>query len=169
MLALSGKEFAVQRALRAFDAEAYVPLSRKFRRTNRFRREKIRIAYPATPGCVFAGFLPGQERWYEVFTDVPSLYGVLSADGAPIAVEGNRLAEFVHDNRFRFEAAEIERYMRTHYEFKTGDRVRIAEGPFEGHLVDVHEIRGAKAHILIELLGGAQEVAIPLDKLEKAA
>lgn len=169
LFALSGKEFVTQRALRHWDAYAYLPLCRKWRRLNRYRREKVKVAYPAVAGCLFVGFERGRERWFDIFRAVRSIYGILGINGRPITLDGSRLMNFISDNRVQFDAAEEEKFMRTHHEFKIGDRVQIVEGPFDGHIVDVNNITGRNAHILIHILGGKQYVDIPLDKLEKAA
>ena len=166
-LTLSGAEYRAQRALRHWRACGYLPLCRRWRRVNRYARGKTLIAYPAIAGCLFVGFHRGRERWFDVFRSIPSLYGVLGVRGRPVAIDGARLLRFIHDNRFRFDAAEEERFMRTHHEFTIGDRVHIVEGPFAGRVVDVRQIKGRYAHILLDLLGGPQNVEILLDKLEK--
>ncbi|MCR9236177.1 MAG: hypothetical protein NXI17_05855 [Alphaproteobacteria bacterium] len=166
---LSGKEFIAQKLLKRVGAVPYLPLCQKWRRVNRYRREKVRIAYPAIAGSLFLGFERGQENWYEVFQRAPNLYGVLGANGYPVALDGNRLNRFITENKFRFGAADEERFMRTHHEFKIGDRVQIVSGPFDGNIVDVKTIKGSHARILLELFGGTQEVEIGLDNLEKAA
>ncbi len=166
---LSGKEFPAQKVLRHWAACIYLPLCRKWRRLNRYKRDKIKIAYPAVAGCLFVGFERGQESWFDIFRSVNSVYGVLGVNGRPVVLDGSRLAAFVNDNRILFDVAEEEKFMRTYHEFKIGDRVQIVDGPFGGHVVDVRDIKGKNAYILLNLLGGIQNVEISLDKLEKAA
>ena len=164
-----GKEFAVQRMLSRKGLFVYLPLCRKWRRLNRYSRTKVRLAYPAIAGCVFLGVRGHHTAPLEVFRWMGSLRGVIGLCGAPLAISGERLEAFVHDNRFRFEADDSERFMRSNYEFKVGDQVRIVEGPFEGHVVDVRGIRGDQARIWVPLFGTLTETSIALDKMECAA
>jgi len=166
---MAGKEFVTHRMLNRWGAIAYLPLCRKWRRVNRYRREKIKIAYPAIAGCCFLGLRGGQEPWFELFRSVPPLHGVLGLGGHPVAISGDRLEQFLDGNRFRFDADNSEQFMRSNYEFRIGDQVRIAEGPFEGHIVDVRSITGDQARIWLPLFGTRKETPIALDKLEKVA
>ena len=169
LLLRSGHEFVVQRILHSFKAETYLPMCRKWRRVNRFKREKTKIAYPAIPGCIFVSFPSGVEPWFEIFTQIPSLWGVVGLGGNPMALTGHRVSEFVGRNRKRFDVADEQKFMRSNCEFQVGDRVQIVEGPFEGHIVDVRSIKGAKANVLINVFGILQPVGVPVDRLERAA
>lgn len=166
---MTGKEYLTQRMLSNWGASVYLPLCRKWRRLNRYTRDKTKIAYPAVAGSLFVGFERGQERWFDIFRSISSVYGVLGIDGRPVTVDGGRLETFIQENRFRFNVAGEEQFMRTYHEFQIGDRVQIVDGPFDGHIVDVKDIKGRNAYILIDLFGTTQDVAISLDKLEKVA
>lgn len=169
VFALSGQEFAAQKLLRHWGASAYLPLRSKWRRLNRYQRVKERVAYPAIAGSLFVGFPSHEVPWFDIFRSLPSVYGVLGVTGKPVAIPGERLAQFVADNRFKLSAAEEEKHMRTYHEFAVGDRVGVVDGPFAGHVAKVEKIDGSKAHMLIHLLGGIQEMAFPVGSLEKAA
>lgn len=56
----------------------------------------------------------------------------------------------------------------THGTFRVGEKVRITEGPFIDHIVDIKDIRGKSARIVLELFGGPREVSIALEELEAA-
>ncbi len=146
----------------------YLPLYSKWRRVNRFSRNKQRFAFPALPGCLWLGVQKGNETWYELFR-LHLVYGVMSVANRPAGISGERLNRFIVENNRELDVPDVQQFMRSHHEFKTGDKVKIVEGPFDGHLVDVRAIKGGKAKILLELLGGSQEVEIALGKLEKAA
>ena len=165
----SGKEFVTHRIINRACAGAYMPLQRRWRRKNRYCRDKVKIAYAAIPGCLFLGFQQGQERWYALFEQIHSLHAVVGVAGRPAAVTGACLADFLDRNKGRFDVADDERFMASHKEFRIGDRVQIVEGPFDGHIVEVQNINHGKAHILLDLFGTPQNVDIYLDKLEKAA
>ena len=158
----AGREFRVQRILHGWGA-CYLPLCRRWRRVNRYRREKARIADPAIAGCLFMGVERGRERWFDL-KSIDSVHGVLGRNGCPVALDGARLAAFAARNRPRFgeDAPAIP-------DVAAGDAVRIAGGPFDVHIVNVTDIRGRTAHILMTLLGHEQDIKIPLDKLEKVS
>lgn len=166
---IAGREYIVQKVLKHWGAQVYLPLCTKWRRVNRFKREKERIAYPAIAGSMFVGFPNDNVDWFGMFTEVQSVYGVLGVDGKPFAIPGARLSQFVADNRFKLNAAEEEKFMRTYHEFAVGDLVSVVEGPFSGHVAKVEKIDGERAYMLIKLLGGIQHVGFPIDFVEKAA
>jgi transcription antitermination factor NusG len=66
------------------------------------------------------------------------------------------------------QAPEREQFMRTHHEFKIGDRAKIVEGPFDGQSVDVLDLRGPKAKVLLAFLGGTQVLELDAMQLEAA-
>jgi transcription antitermination factor NusG len=165
----SGKEFITHRIFNRVCEGVYMPMQRRWRRKNRYCRDKVKIAYAAIPGCMFIGFQQGRENWYTLFRKINSLRAVVGVAGRPVAVTGQCLADFLDRNKGNFDVADDEQFMRTYHEFKIGDRVQIVEGPFDGHVVEVQNINNGKAHILLDLFGVPQDVEIYLDKLEKAA
>jgi len=169
VLVRSGKEFIAQKMLRRYGCAVYVPMSRKWRRLNRYKQEKTKIAYAALPGMVFVGYAEGEERWFDIFSNITCAYGVLGVAGKLIAFNGPTLADFVTRNRSTLDVADEEKWMRTHREFKIGDRVQIVAGPLDGHIVDVRDIKGNAAIVLMEFFGGIKQIEISLEKLEKAA
>lgn len=161
-----GNEYATQRILREQGAFAYFLLDWKWRRVNRYTRNKTRFAYPAIAGMLFIGVPKGEEDWYGLF-GLSVLTAVLSVAGRPKELPGADLVVFVDQNARRLRVPSAQRWMRTHKEFEVGDRVRIAEGPFKDHLVDVSKIAAGHAHIVLSILGQTQDVEIPLDQLER--
>lgn len=162
------KEFIAQKMLKQFGAYAYLPMHRKWRRANRTTREKKCYAYPALPGCLFFGLEIERERWYDLFNLGP-VRGVLGLHGKPTALPGARLNAFLEENGDAFTVADEQRFMRTHHEFATGDRVNVVDGPFDGRVAEVTEIVNSSAKIWINLLGTQHLVDIGLDQLEKAS
>ncbi|MDH4395541.1 MAG: transcriptional activator RfaH [Limnobacter sp.] len=53
--------------------------------------------------------------------------------------------------------------------FAVGQKVRVAEGAFEGLLVEIAELRADdRALVLMEVMGGARKVVVPMDQLDSA-
>jgi len=168
LFVMSGKEFVAQKILRKWGANAYLPLRVRWRKHSNKHRQKSRIAYPAVPRCVFVGMPKGEENWYGLF-ELNTIQGVLSIGGEPAVLRTPLLRNFIEDNRSRFEVPDEHRYMPSNREYDIGDQVRIIDGPFEGHTVEVTDMLGPNALILIDLLGAQQKMKIPLDRLEIAA
>lgn len=161
----SGKEFAAQKKLVEWGAFTYLPLARRWRMVNRYKKEKVRFGYPAFAGYLFVGLPDDEERWLDLF-ELEAISAVLSVGDRPAEVNGEVLRKFIDGNSRYFVVPNEQRYMRTGKEFEVGDRVRIASGPFVDHLVDVQSISHGMAHIVLPLLGTTQDVEIPLDQLE---
>lgn len=50
-----------------------------------------------------------------------------------------------------------------------GQKARVAEGAFEGLLVEIAELRADdRALVLMEVMGGARKVVVPIDQLDSA-
>lgn len=53
--------------------------------------------------------------------------------------------------------------------FAVGQKARVAEGAFEGLLVEIAELRADdRALVLLEVMGGARKVVVPIDQLDSA-
>ncbi len=66
------------------------------------------------------------------------------------------------------EAPRKIRARNTSLHFRPGEKVRITEGPFTDFIVDIREIRGENARVVLELFNSAREVSIGLSELEAA-
>ena len=165
------KEFLAQRQLTQRGVYTYLPLARRWRRIRPFAPNKTRVTLPALTGYVFlapsqsASARPGGG--FAALGGVACLRGLLGADGAPQALCGDRILTFLSENDF--DVPDVQRHMRTGHAFGIGDKVQIMAGPFDGHVVDVRDIRGPVAKVLVSLLGGDREIDLPVDNLEKAS
>lgn len=164
---LSGNEYVAQRVLRDAGIISHFPLNKEFRKVNKFKKDKIRFAYAALPGCLFICFPKGEENWLAL-SELNAIIGVLGLGGEPKTVPGAELLRFIDANAEKWGVRKEQRYMRSHREYAVGDEVQIAAGPFAGHIVDVRSIKGDKAQIVLRVLGKTQNVDIPLDQLEGA-
>lgn len=146
--------------------ETFLPVEKVWRRKSKYTRDKRLVAYPLLPGWLFVGWSEDERRWADLF-QVPLTHAVVSVDGRPY-----RMPPAVMDRLFNEwgdrQAPEQERFMRTHHEFKIGDRARIVEGAFEGHIIRVTELRGAAAKAVFWVLGCEREIEIDARSLEVA-
>jgi transcriptional antiterminator RfaH len=116
------KERPVYELLEAKEVEAFYPYLRVKPVNPRSRKER-----PFFPGYMFVHLDLEQEgtnvlRWME------GTYGLVSFGGDPVAVPENMIQELRH----RLKIIDKEGGL-VFENLKSGDRVRITHGPFEGH------------------------------------
>lgn len=161
------KEYLAQRMLATQNVPAFVPTRFLWRRKNRFTQKELRNL-PLVPRYLFAGFPPDQADWFGLFKR-RMIQGVVGIDGEPVKISSVELRAFIREAVGEMRVPDAQRYMRTRGEFDVGDTVRILEGPFQHHLVEVKTLTGKSAEILMNLLGTTRIVKVPVDELERAA
>lgn len=142
----------------------YLPLNARWRRESRYTRKKKRFAYPVIPGCLFFGTRNDASCWFALLR-LHIVSGMMRVDDRLVTVSGQDLARFVNFNRKEIEGR------RKHHEtddakpLVCGDQAHVVDGPFEGYRVDIKAINGSSAQVLLNILGGIQEVEIAMDRL----
>jgi transcription antitermination factor NusG len=159
------KEFIAQRILHAKGLPTFVPVERKWRRKNKFTKTKELKTYALAPRYVFIGFRLGERLWFDLF-NMHVISGVVGLHGVPKEIPNEAMVSLISRYANGLVAPDVQRFMRTRREFKAGDKVEIVEGPFAGHKVNVQEIVGSKATIVLELFGTEKNVSVGLDILE---
>ncbi len=162
------REFVIETLLRNRGFHVFLPTKTVYRRKSRYTRDKHLVAYPLLVGWVFVGWPKGEYRWHDLFAShlVAAVAGI---DGRPCP-----LPQDVMDGLFKrwggpkTRAPGRERFMRTHFEFRIGDRARIVEGPLNGMEVRVVDLSGPGARVVLELLGGERVIEIDAMALEVA-
>ncbi|MDR7543870.1 MAG: transcription termination/antitermination protein NusG [Armatimonadota bacterium] len=124
---------------------------------------RVVVVEPLFPSYVFVHMTLEPESWHAVKW-APGVRRILGTDDMPIPVppEAMRLL------RDRCGEGEIVRWAP---EFRPGERVRVARGPFEG-LVGILErpaARGHRVRVLLELLGHPTPVEMDATDVESVA
>jgi transcription antitermination factor NusG len=161
------KEFLAQEMLHDLGLATFVPAERKWRRRNKYAKNKELIAYALAPRYVFVGFRPGERLWFELF-NLHFVSGVVGLHGEPRQIPGEAMLSLINRYSNGLNAPDVQRYMRSRREFTVGETVEVTSGPFEGRKVVVREISKARARIVVELFGSSQEVEVRVDILEAA-
>jgi len=149
---------------------AVVPVVERYRRANRYARSKRKVTFPIMPRYVIVGFgRDAMQPWRDLF-GIGFVQGVVSDARGPMQVRDKKLAKFFEElGGSKWNAPDWERHMRSGHEFKPGDYVDLAEGSLAGWRVQVHDIVGDVAKIIINnLLGRDVEMSVPLAQLIKA-
>ena len=161
------KEFIAQEILTQKGLVTYCPTDKRWRRRNRYQRQKELLSYAMIPRTVFIGFKPGVPLWFDIFA-LPAISSVVAINGKPMRLDEQGMANLITRYSNGIQRPDEEKHMQTGKEFKAGDVVRIVEGPFDGLTVPVHEIRGREAKVFLELFGGRHEVLLATEILEAA-
>ena len=134
--------------------EVYCPRLRLIRPR---RGRKVESRPPLFPSYLFVMITAGwwNARW------CPGIVKLLTAGDAPMPVPDSLIFEI--KSRERGGLVELPRREK----FKAGDRVRILQGSFAGHL---GLYQGMRSHervlVLLSLLGGPQRVILPKSDIE---
>jgi transcription antitermination factor NusG len=161
------KEFIAQEILTQKGLVTYCPTDKRWRRRNRFQKQKQLIGYAVIPRTVFVGFEPGIPLWFDIFA-LPAISSVVAINGKPMRLDSEGMRRLVSVLENGIQRPNEEKHMQTGKEFKAGDLVRVVDGPFGGIVVPVHEIRGREARVFLDLFGGNHEVSILTEYLEAA-
>lgn len=161
------KEFVAQEILGRRGITTFLPVERKWRRRNKYTKQKELRSYPLLVRYIFAGFVPGIPLWFNIF-NIPTITGCVGLNGEPKELDNAAVCRFIGKYPNGLQRPDEEQYMQTGKEFTIGEHVRISDGPFEGIVVPVVNILGKDAELFVELFGGRHKVRIRMDKLEAA-
>jgi transcription antitermination factor NusG len=162
------KETVAHRILTQRGIAAFLPLKTRYRRRNKYVKDKDHLIIPQVPGYIFIECNGLREYWHE-FTDQGVVRGIVGCDGHAMRISSEILQSFIMSKVMNLHTPGEHRFMHSHKEFAPGDHVEIVEGAFLGHIVDVKSITGRHASIFMEIFGAMQEIQIPVDFLEKVA
>lgn len=146
--------------------EVWYPTEMVWRNAPRGKRKKVQYERLVVPRYLFVRFT-GHPRWNLLFEETPGnlhLSGVVGHAGQPMRITKDDWAKMkLLPDRMREKREEEEEQRRIH----VGDQVEVIEGPFSEYVVEVINLKGTIATILLPLLGGG-EVKINLQNLRKA-
>lgn len=131
-----------------------VPKEKKIKIKNGKRKTVEEKIYP---GYVLVEMIVDDESWY-VVRNTPRVTGFLGAGTMPIPVAKKDIDDLMK----RMEVKEPEFKI----DFKTGDSVRITDGPFkgfDGKVSEIDEARG-KIKVLVNMFG--RDTPVELDSLQ---
>lgn len=161
------KEFAAQEILTRKGITTYCPSDRRWRKVSRYVRAKELRDFPLVPGYIFAGFRPGTQLWFDLFS-INIIIGCVGINGEPRRIPGEAMSRMIRIYRNGLTRPDEEHPMPAH-EFSVGQSVRVVNGPFEGMQVPVVSVSGANARVLMDMFNSTFEVEMPAYILEPAA
>lgn len=154
------KEFLAEAILRQRGFDTFLPVHKKWRRPNKFIRERRLISYPLMRGYIFVR----EPLWVELFR-LRIVTGVVGIEGEPMPISDGSMAHFF---KAEFMPRPEEKYMKPHKEFKVGDMAEISAGPLAGRILHISDIHGKSARAVLDLLGKDTPIEIDLENLEAA-
>lgn len=161
------REFVVEVILRRRGFEIFLPTKEVFRRKSKYTQKKVARRYPLLVGWVFVGWPTGEDRWHEL-ADLDVVRGVAGIGGRMFCIPPGVMSK-LQAKYGENVAPDREQFMPTHYEFDVGDKVELSEGPFAdaGRKVEVIELDGPQAKVLVDLLGRETEIWVKAMSLQK--
>lgn len=147
------KDFAAVEFLKARGLQAFAPSVTRVRHRRGVRSE---VVSPVVPGMVFARF--DRAPHWAALRARRIVSGVLSLGGVPVVL---RTAELMRVRGLPEAMAAMVSRAAT---VTVGERIRLAEGPLAGYLVEVVAVRGAQA--LCEAMG--VKLTVPVADLTDA-
>lgn len=161
---MTGCEQAVEKDLQGYSIEALVPM-RKGKTWERRGRKIEGRPMPVIHGYVLVRFMPDIYAM-QAICSVDRVIGFLRAGEEPKRISHSEVKRF------------YQRAMAGEYDWKAnaptyvaGEKVRITDGPFEGHVAEVVTPNGnQKADLIVvtvEIFGTHTPVTLPLALIEK--
>ena len=140
--------------------ESYLP---RYRKQVRHARKTAAVLRPLFPGYVFVCMDLGQQRWRAI----NGTFGVISLvqfGAAPLPIS----TVIINAIREREDAVGAVNVMPDG--LKAGDQVRVREGAFADYTALLEEVSDDKRVILLlDLMGRAVRVSVPMESLAKAS
>lgn len=160
-----GREAGVRDALAGAGLPAVTPMHRVACRRSRRAKVRDERIVPMLPGYVFAGVAGGD---WDAVRGCRDVRRVVAQGGAPARVRVAELLRFLRVSAAGAGAAPAHwQGLRGGPRLVVGGRAEVLAGPMAGWLVDVAELRGLRAVVITQLLGG-RRAEIALDDLAAA-
>lgn len=157
-------EFRIGRILMDNGIEAVVPVEYRWRRLRQRHRERKQVPIPKLKGYVFVRLEGGPVSFESILLQRYRV-SYLGCHGLPQALPEGALEKVIAMSE---NPKPRKKAYNSHGTFRVGEKVRIVEGAFTDHVVEIEQIRGKSAVIVLELFNSKREVTIGLDELEAA-
>jgi transcription antitermination factor NusG len=149
--------------LKRFDLEPYVPIRLEERRNKRSRVIK-RIEVPLFSRYLFLHEQPGLD-WRLVHL-APGIIAALFSNGMPASVNDT----VIEDLRTAQGHGQFDSLLADGRQLERGQKVKITEGAFVGHLALVASVLpGKSARVLLRVFGATRNVGVNLDAIRLVA
>lgn len=148
--------------------ETYCPVERL--KDRKRGRKVIQVIRPLIPGYVFVAFNPLRDEW-QAIEHVDGVVDLLCNDDIP-----SRIPTAWVEATQRAEAYGVfDRTKTAPNGFKIGDKVKVGEGPFAGHMALIEEFlaklksatASKRAKVLVSFMGRMTAIELPVEALER--
>lgn len=154
------KESIAQQHLIEQGFDAYLP---RFKKTRRHARKVDEIQAPLFPRYLFVGIDLETDRWRSIQGTRGVSYLLVTNNRpavVPFGIVQSLKDQENADGLLPVESANV---------FAKGDRVRVLDGAFEGHMATIHRFDDKeRVQLLLSFLGRETSVSVPVYALEAA-
>jgi len=153
--------FLIETILRKRDFEIFVPSKKVWRRTPRKTKEKHLVKVAALSGWVFVGWPTSEDRW-SALLEHGCVTRVAGIGGQPYAIPQDVMTRLFQ----RWGGVAIGDTTHTLSHLNIGDHAKIMHGPLEGADVEICDLKGPKARVLLDCLGSKHLLEIKTHELD---
>ena len=137
-----------------------VPEKKEIEIKDGVKKERVKKLFP---GYVLVEMIMTNEAWY-VVRNTSGVTGFIGSSGGgakPFPIPEREIAPILKSLGIRTSQIEVD--------FKVGDEVRVISGPFAGKQgrVEAIDLEKETATVIVEFLGGSNQMKIELVQLEK--
>lgn len=147
--------------------KVFQPMQKVWRQVNPRQPDRVLVSQPMLAGWMFVGWSADQERFCDLLS-LDVVHGLLGDAGRPALISERKVKSLMRQWSGKTQDPDYLRYMRAGSEFREGDMVEIAAGPFVGFSAQVQKIRGAQAEILISIFGKDTPAEMDIFELKPA-
>lgn len=155
------REITVEAMLRRKGYDAFCPCEVMMRRTRHKRKTLVPVSYPMLTRYVFVRF---PFSFLHLMAE-RHVTGVVGFDGAPAPIADSEIERL---RNMSADAVPYRHSVNPHRALRVGELAEIQSGAFQGQIVKVEGLHGAKAKIMMNLFGTRKLVEIATENLEAA-
>lgn len=164
--------FVAEHLVKRAGFEVFLPVKKVWRQKNRYTREKHLVSVPLLADWMFVGMRAAEGSGHSApgWSDLMSLnvvVGVLGSNGYPIQLSDQAVLEMMVNYSEGRQSHRVRRRIGERRACAVGDEARILQGPFEGCQVQVVDMKGRSARVLLNMLGGDLPVEVETNILSK--
>ena len=150
------KPFLIENLLNNQGFDFFIPTKTVWRRISKYSKDKQQIKLPIMPGWIFVAWTNQENHWAKLFS-TNIIIGIAGIKNQPIKIPNSKI-KYLKSQYTNVKAPKQEQFMKSNLEYNIGETVTIDEGPFTGQNVNVIDINGPTATILMDILGAKQTI-----------
>lgn len=155
--------FLPEHLLRKAGFEVFLPVEWKWRKANRFSKEKVQVCYPKLVDWMFVA-ITSDDDWHRLMS-MDVVLRVMGSGGRPTVLKSSVIVALMERWGGGQLSAHCHEMVKRKSEFDVGDEVEICVGPFQGFPAKVSEIGGSELKVVMSVFGRDTLASFQADQL----